>query len=280
MPAFATPGPIAATVEVAGARVRVNASDRTDAVVLVEPVDKASRSDVKVADKTQVDFAAGQLTVKTTVSGDKKGSVAITIDLPAGSGVAAHLAYSSVYADGPLGPCELHLASGQVHLDRIDALQADISAGEVAIGHITGRADIQGGAFAIRISEAGGTVGISNSGGRAWIGHASADLDLTSGSGSGSFDIDRADASVTATTGHGAIRIGRLTRGEAKLTNGSGDIEVGISEGTAADVDANSERGAVRNSVPAAEDPATSGNRVTFHARTRHGDIIIQRAAS
>jgi hypothetical protein len=93
-------------------------------------------------------------------------------------------------------------------------------------------------------------------------------------------DHVRGKGEVTATTGHGAIRIGRLTRGEAKLTNGSGDIEVGISEGTAADVDANSERGAVRNSVPAPEDPATSGNRVAVHARTRHGDIIIQRAAS
>ena len=30
MPTFATPGPIAATVQVAGARVRVTASDRTD----------------------------------------------------------------------------------------------------------------------------------------------------------------------------------------------------------------------------------------------------------
>ena len=253
MPTFATPGPITATVEVAGAQVRVAASDRTDTVVLVEPIDEASRSDVKVAGKTKVDFAAGQLTVKTTVPGDKKGSVAITIDLPAGSGLAAHLAYSSVHADGPLGQCELHMASGQVQLDRIDALQANISAGEVAIGHIAGRADIDGGTFAIRIGEAEGAVGLSSSGGRAWIGHASADLDLRSGSGD--FDIDRADGSVTATTASGAIRIGRLTRGQAKLTNGSGNIEVGISEGTAADLDVNSERGAVRNSVPSPEDP-------------------------
>jgi hypothetical protein len=36
MPTFATPGPVAATVEVAGAQVRVTASDRTDTVVLVE----------------------------------------------------------------------------------------------------------------------------------------------------------------------------------------------------------------------------------------------------
>ena len=166
MPTFATPGPIVATVVVAGAQVRVTASDRIDTVVLVEPIDKASKDTVK----------------------------------------------------------------------------------------------------------------LSSSGGQTWIGHASADLDLSSGSGG--FDIDRADGSVTAKTGDGAIRIGRLTRGQAELLNGSGNIEVGISEGTAARVDANSERGSVRNSVPPQEDPDTSDNKVTVHARTRHGDIIIQRAAN
>ena len=278
MPTFATPGPIAATVVVSGAQVRVTASDRTDTVVLVEPIDKVSKKDVKVASKTKVDFADGQLSVKTTVSGDKDGSVVITIDLPAGSSLVAYLAHSDVHADGSFGEYELHLASGRVQLDRINALQANIAAGEVAIGHIAGRANIDGAAFAMRISEVEDTVKVSSSGGQTWIGHASADLDLSSGSGG--FDIDRADGSVTAKTGDGAIRIGRLTRGRAELSNGSGNIEVGISEGTAATVDANSERGSVRNSVPPRENPDPSDNEVTVHARTRHGDIIIQRVAS
>ena len=197
MPTFATPGPIAATVEVAGARVRVTASDRTDTVVLVEPINEASRSDVKVASKTKVDFAGGQLSVKTTTPGDKSGSVAIMIDLPAGSSLAAYLAHSSVQVDG-----------------------------------------------------------------------------------SGDFDIDRADGSITATTASGAIRIGRMTHGQAKLMNGSGNIEVGIGEGTAASIDVNSERGSVRNSVASQEIPDASAAKVTVYARTRHGDIIIGRAAS
>jgi hypothetical protein len=75
MPTFVTPGPIAAAVEVAGAEVRVTASDRTDTVVLVEPINEASRSDVKVANRTKVDFAGSQLSVKTTTPGDKSGSV-------------------------------------------------------------------------------------------------------------------------------------------------------------------------------------------------------------
>jgi Toastrack DUF4097 len=260
MPTFATPEPITATVAVAGARVLVTASDRTNAVVQVEPINEASQSDVRVADKTKVEFAGGQLAVKTSVSGDKNGSVAITIDLPAGSSLVPYLAYSTLHADGPLGECELHMASGQAQLDRIDTLQANISAGDVAIGHIAGRAHIESRAGQIR------------------IGHASADLELSNGSGG--FDIDRADGSVTATTANGAIRIGRLTRGQAELMNGSGNIEIGISEGTAARVDADSERGSVRNSVPSPEDAGMFDNSLAVHARTRHGDIIIQRAAS
>ena len=61
MPTFATPGPIAATVEVAGARVRVTASDRTDTVVLVEPIDETNRSHVRVADRTKVDQAVSEV---------------------------------------------------------------------------------------------------------------------------------------------------------------------------------------------------------------------------
>jgi hypothetical protein len=278
MPTFATPEPITATVTVAGAQVRVGASDRTDTVVRVEPVNSASQRDVKVAEKTKVDFSAGQLTVKTTVSGDKNGSVAITIDLPAGSRLAAYLGHSSVHTEGALGQCELDLSSGRAQLDRIAALQANLAAGEVTIGHIAGSAAIEGGSAAVRISEVEGTVKFSSSSGPIWIGDAAADVDLSSGSGG--FDIDRASGSVTARTGDGAIRIGHLTRGQAELMNGSGNIEIGISEDTAARVDANSERGSVRNSVASQQAPGAFDNEVKVHARTRHGDIIIQRAAS
>jgi hypothetical protein len=277
MPTFDTPGPIAATVVVAGARVRVTATDRTDTVVQVEPIDPASQLDVRVAGKTKVDFAGGQLSVKTTISGDKGGSVGITIDLPAASSLVAYLAHSSVHADGALGECELHVASGRVQLDRISALQANIGAGEVTIGHIAERATIDGAAFAMRIREVSDTVKFSSSGGSTWIGHASADLDLSSGHGG--FDIDRADGSVTAKTGDGAIRIGALARGPAELLNRSGNIEVGIGAGTAATVDASSKRGSVRNSVPAPDRGGPSDSTVRVRARTRYGDVIIQSAA-
>ncbi|TYC06504.1 DUF4097 domain-containing protein [Micromonospora sp. WP24] len=278
MPTYATPGPITATVEVAGAQVRVTASDRTDTVVLVEPIDEASRKDVRVAEKTEVDFADGHLSVKTRAAGEKVGSVVITIDLPAGSDLAAYLAHSDVHTVGPFGACELRMASGRVELDRVDALQANIASGQVAVGHIAGRASIDGGAFTMRVGAADGTVRLSNSGGHAWIGHARADLTLSSASCD--FDVDRADGSVTATTASGAIRIGRMANGHAKLMNGSGNIEVGIGRHATARIDVDSERASVRDSVTPAGNPDPSDDEVFVHARTRHGDIIIQRATS
>ncbi|TCO53756.1 DUF4097 family beta strand repeat-containing protein [Actinocrispum wychmicini] len=278
MPAFATPAPITATLTTAGAHVRVAASDRSDTVVLVEPISSANKSDVRVAENTKVDFAAGELSVKTTKSGDQNGSVAITIELPVGSRLVLNTAWTDVHADGVLGDCALNMASGQVQLDHIGALRGNLSAGGVAVGHVAGSVDIEGGAAGVRIGEVKGVVRYEGSTGKVWIGHALSDVDLSSANGS--FDIDRTEGSVTAKAANCPIRIGRMTRGRAELVNASGGIEVGVSDGSAASVDAKSTKGAVRNSLPAQDNPDGFDNQVKIHARTRLDDIVIQRAAA
>jgi hypothetical protein len=275
MPTFTTPDPITATVEVAGAEVRITASDRPDTVIDVRPLD-ADKKSIKVAERTEVEFDGGRLSVMTKTAGDKDGSVAITIELPAGSSLAAYLAYSTVETDGALGATELHLASGQVRLGEIDSLKARIASGDVEIGTIGGRADIDGASFSLRIAEVAGPVGFANAGGNTWIGHAAGDLTL--GGANSTFDIDRADGDVTVETAGGAIRIGRMTNGRARLTNASGNIEVGITEGAAAAIDVNSERGAVHNFVSSPDEPSAADPKVSIFARTRHGDITLQRS--
>ncbi|GAA4472383.1 DUF4097 family beta strand repeat-containing protein [Phytohabitans houttuyneae] len=278
MPTFATPEPITATLTTAGAEVRIAASDRLDTVVRVQPINRESASDVKVAEKTKVEFADGELTIKTTKSGDKNGSVAITVELPAGSRLALYTAWSDVHADGALGDCELNMSSGQVHLDRIAAVRGDLSTGGVTIGHIAGTATFQGGAADVRIGEVGGVLKYQGSNGKVSIGRALSDIDLNGANGS--FTIDRADGSVIAKAAKCPIRIGQLSRGEADLANASGGIEIGVSEGTSAAVDARSTKGAVHNSLPAQDSPAQAGEHVKIFARTRLDDIVIHRATA
>ncbi|OJY42696.1 DUF4097 family beta strand repeat-containing protein [Pseudonocardia sp. 73-21] len=253
---FLTPVPVTAVVQVAGARVRVTAGDRTDAEVLVRPVAPASRADVRVAEKTRVTFVDGRLTVRTTVSGARNGSVSITIGLPAGSHLVAYTARSTVRADGALGDVELHTAQGRFALDRVDELRTNIANGEVTVGRVAGSASIDGSAVVVRIGEVTGAGRVSNSGGQTWIGHACA------------------DDGVTARTADGAIRIGRLTRDRTDLSNCSGTIEIVIGEDATLSLDADSTRGTVRSSV-AAQDDGT----VALRARTRHGDVVVHPAA-
>lgn len=206
MATFTTPNPITATITTAGARVRVVAGERTDTVVRVEPVNSARSKDVKVAAKTKVDFSAGVLEVKTTRSGDQNGSVAITVELPAGSDLILNTAWTEVQATGVLGDCEVNIGSGEVQLDRVAALRGKLGAGGLAVGHVAGPAVLEGSSARVRIGEVEGVVRYRGTSGEVWIGHAHTDVDL--GGSSGRFDIDRADGSVVAKSADCPIRIG------------------------------------------------------------------------
>lgn len=276
MPTFATPTPITARLVTGGARVRIAASPRSDTVVLVEPIDNSDKAAVKVAGNTKVDFAGGELSIETKKAGDKKGSVAITVELPTGSQLVLQSAWSDVRAEGSLGDCDLSVASGRIRLDRIGRLRARLASGDVEIGHISGTVEIDGAAANLRLGRVEGAIAYEGSSGEIRIGHAHSAVTL--GGADGSFTIDRADADITAKAAACPIRIGRMTRGRAELTNASRGIEIGISEGTAAWVDAKSTKGAVRSTLPPQQDPASFADQVHIHARTRLDDIVIQRA--
>ncbi|MEV7549488.1 hypothetical protein AB0N89_07680 [Amycolatopsis sp. NPDC089917] len=271
MSVFTTLSPITATLTTAGARVRVTASDRSDTVVSVEPIDATSKSDVKVAGNTKVGFAGGELTIETKKAGGKSGSVAITIAVPTGSKLVLNTAWSDVLAEGRFGDCELEVGSGKIQVDRVAAVRGNLAAGEVAIGHVAGTVTVEGSTAGLRIGEVEGTVKYVGATGKVWIGHARSGVDF-SGSG-GSFDIDRADGDVIAKAANCPIRVGRLSHGAAELVNASGGIEVGI-DGDTASVDAVSTKGSVRNSFAAGGEGG-----VRVYARTRLDDIVVQRAA-
>ncbi|MFD2469994.1 hypothetical protein [Amycolatopsis silviterrae] len=274
MSTFTTPAPITATVTTAGARVRITAGQSTETVVRVRPVDAANSTDVKVAEKTKVGFDGGVLAVKTTKSGRQTGSVDISIELPAGSKLVLNTAWTEVRADGVLGDCAVNIGSGQVQLDQVGALRGNLGAGGLAVGRVAGDAVIEGSAAGLRIGEVDGEIRYQGTSGEVWIGHARSDVDL--GGSNGSFAIETADGSVVAKAANCPIRIGRVTRGQVELSNAAGGIEVGVSAGTAADVDAKSTKGLVRSTLGT---PEGSGVTLKVHARTRLDDIVLYSAA-
>jgi hypothetical protein len=90
-------------------------------------------------------------------------------------------------------------------------------------------------------------------------------------------DVDLVHGDVAARTAHGAVRLGRVVRGEVSLTSTHGRLEVGVDPGSAVWLDADT-RGQVRNTLAPREGPEGFGESVAIVARSRDGDVVVRRA--
>ncbi|TCC38670.1 DUF4097 family beta strand repeat-containing protein [Kribbella speibonae] len=137
MSTFTTPAPISATVDIIFGDITVRASDRTDTVVEVRPVDPAWDLDVKAAEQVVVEFTDGKLQVKhpklRSIFSKRYGAVVVLIELPTGSDVQGYTAKGEYVVEGEVGSCELKTANGDI---RVGTVTGNLRA-KSATGHIT-----------------------------------------------------------------------------------------------------------------------------------------------
>jgi DUF4097 and DUF4098 domain-containing protein YvlB len=281
MPAFETPEPILATVEVPVGDLRIAARDRTDAVVEVRPSDPSHEPDVRAAEQTRVEMTSDGLLVKAPRQRglslrSKPGSIDVTIDLPTGSRLRAEAGVATLRCTGRLDRCQAKTGAGEIDLENAGPVDLTTSAGGISVGVVTGSAEVTCGSGRVRLTEIDGPAVVRNANGETWIGAVTGNLQVSASNGS--ISVDRADGDVTAKTANGSLRIGRVSRGMATLTTSMGEIEVGIAAGTAALVDAQTRLGNVRNSLAVADSPEPADETAEVHARTSFGDIVIRRA--
>lgn len=280
MPTFATPEPISVTIDLAVGDARITASDRTDTVVEVRPDNGSSESDVKAAEQTRVEYSNGSLLVKAPKQFrlfGKGGAIDVAIGLPAGSHVQGDAAMGGVRSEGRLGECRFKTAYGDIRLDETGALRLDSGYGDIIVDRAVGHAEVTTGSGGVRIRRIDGTVTIKNSNGESWVGEVTGDLRVNAANGA--ISVDRAHANVRAKTANGSVRIGEVVRGEVVLETASGEIEVGIRQGTAAWLDVSTASGSVHNALDAADGPEQSDETVEVRARTSFGDIVIRRSS-
>ncbi|MEU6748515.1 DUF4097 family beta strand repeat-containing protein [Spirillospora sp. NPDC046719] len=281
MPTFDTPEPITADIDVYGGQVRINASERTDTVVEVRPSDPSAEASVQAAERTVVECSGGRLLVKGPKPKGLKyvlpwrGSIEVTIDLPAGSRLEAKVA-AEVVATGALGETVVHSSIGDVRLEETGPLDAKTSTGDITVDRVTGQAEAATSTGSIRIGAIDGTGTVKASTGSITLGEVTGDLQLKTGTGD--VTVGRTLAGLTVKTAHGRIRIGEAVSGTVRLETGHGKVGVGIAEGTAAWLDLHSKNGVVRSTLTAAEGPEPSDAVVEVHAHTNWGDIDVHRS--
>jgi DUF4097 and DUF4098 domain-containing protein YvlB len=282
MPAFDTPQPINAVLDIPMGDVRVRASERADTVVEVTPTDAENRDDVKAASQTRVELSHGELLVKTprlrtfSIRGSG-GSVDVVVELPADSGLNATVGLGNLDADGPLGDTRLKTGLGTIRLGSATTLRVRAGAGDIDVGSASGHADISTGSGEVRVRELQASGVVKNSNGDTWIGTATGDLRLQAANGR--LAVDAAHASVVAKSSNGDIRLGEARGREVVLETKIGDVEVGVPEGVTAWLDVSATAGHVDSALETTTQPDDGARTVDVRARTSLGDILIRRPA-
>ena len=280
MPSYETPQPISVMLELGVGNVHVAATDRTDTVVEVRPSDEADESDVQAAAQVRVDYTNGTLQVTGPKArmfdfSRKTRSVDVSLELPSGSQLSAHLLMGDVRCAGRLGECRLK-TTGNVRLARTGLLYLHTGAGQVTVVGVAGNAEISTGAGTIHVGEVEGSAVVKSSNGDIGIDTVTGDLQVRTANGA--IDIEHAGAGVDAKTSNGAIRVGEVVRGSVVLGTPAGNLDIGVADGSAAWLELHTGFGLVRNHLDGAARPAETDERVEVRGRTSYGDITIHRS--
>ncbi|MFJ6574300.1 DUF4097 family beta strand repeat-containing protein [Streptomyces sp. NPDC091292] len=146
MHTFDTPAPVTAVLDIPAGRIRLIAADRTDTSVEILPDNAASSRDVKAAEQTDVTYDDGILRItapqaKNPILGNR-GSVEVTVQLPAGSRVEATTALAELRGVGRLGDVAFEGAQGTVRLDETAGARLTLQSGDITVGRLNGPAHL------------------------------------------------------------------------------------------------------------------------------------------
>ncbi|MER5208984.1 DUF4097 family beta strand repeat-containing protein [Streptomyces sp. NPDC002825] len=216
MQKFDTAAAVVTVLAVPAGRIRLVASDRTDTTVEILPADPSKGRDVKTAERTEVTYTDGVLTIevpkaKNGILGGT-GSIEVTVQLPAGSRVEGRAAAAELLTAGRLGDIAFEGAYQQIKIEEAANLRLGAVDGDVEVGRITGSAEISTQRGDIRVAEAvSGTVALNTQMGDVTVTAAagvSASLDAGTAYGrvSNSLKNDGTSAlNIQATTAYGDI---------------------------------------------------------------------------
>ncbi|MBP2350622.1 hypothetical protein JOF29_001705 [Kribbella aluminosa] len=157
MSTFNTPKAISAVLNIPAGRIQFVAAERTDTAVQVRPLDPSKGRDVKAAEATQVEYADGVLRITVVTKNQyfgPSGSLAVQVELPAGSQVEVKAASAELQTTGTLGAVVVESSHGSINLADVASARVTTVAGDVSIGHLNGPAEVRTSKGDIRIAEA------------------------------------------------------------------------------------------------------------------------------
>jgi len=189
----------------------------------------------------------------------RKVEIRLKISVPEGAKVQFEGASADVRGRGRFGELEADSASGDVDFEDVagDAT-VNSASGDVTVRSIDGSAEVNTASGDLELGRVGG--------------------DLVAKTASGDVKVD-AGAGVKIRTASGDQRIGGVTAGSVELQSMSGDISIGIRQGSNVWVDARAMSGDLSSELELGDDqPADDAPLVELRAASMSGDVNVVRA--
>ena len=267
---FPVTGPIEVDIELHAGDITVSACATSTAGVEVT----GSRADSVVVEVHQDRVTVVEPRRSGFLAG--RGELQVVIVVPDGSTLVGKLGSADVRSTGELGAVRLSTGAGDVSLAEVTGtVLLKTGAGDIHVESLGGESEIKAGAGTITVGRTRGATLLKTGAGSIEVGDASAPVMLKSGSGNLSLGSAAHDATLSAASGD--IRVGRMSTGQASLKNVSGDIRLGIPDGTPVWTDVSTSTGRVRSTLTPTGAPADGQGHVEVRARSVSGDIFLER---
>jgi hypothetical protein len=262
---FETPGELTLDVRVPTGRIEIEIADGTTTTVELDIRGGEEAAELLEEARIELRESRGGHEVVVEVE-DRRWSrfwrrldIRLRMQAPEGANLRLSTASGDLRAHGRLGWLEAEAASGDLEVDEV-----------------TGDATAKTASGDVNVASVGGTATVNTASGDIRLGRVAGETVLKAASG----DIALAEAGGDATiaTASGDQRIGAVTVGKVDLKSASGDIKIGIREGSNLWVDARAMSGDLNSEVALGDEPpAEDAPFVELRAASMSGDIDVVR---
>jgi hypothetical protein len=275
---FQTPGQVSLDVKLGSGEVEIETAEVSETMVELDGRDDVIE-DAGIESRDRGD--GHEITVDLSKAQRRFGrgqDVVVRISAPLGADLKCRSGSADIEGRGQLGAVDVETGSGEVRLDdlsgdaKVSAASGDIDiksvAGEAKINAASGDIEIQSVGRDARINSASGDIQLREVGGEVHVNSASGDVTVRAVGAGGSINTASGDQQIDA-----------VEQGSLSLKSASGDVKVGIREGSRLYVDARSRSGEVSSELEVGSaEPEGEGPLVDLRANTMSGDIQIVRA--
>ena len=275
---FQTPGQVSLDVKIGSGEVNVDTATVSETTVQLDGRDDVIE-DARIESRLRGE--GHEIVVDLSKAQRRFGrgqSVVVRITAPFGADLKARSGSADIEGRGNLGAVDIEAGSGEVELDdlsgdaKVSCASGDIDiksvAGEAKINTASGDIEVQSVGRDAKINSASGDIGLHEVGGEVHVNSASGDVTVQEVGGGGSIN-----------TASGDQQIGSVAQGSLSLKSASGDLRIGIKQGSRLFVDARSRSGDVTSDLEVGgTEPEGEGPLVELRANTMSGDIQVVRA--